>query len=130
MLEQDYQGAVAEASCAAKLYLAAVRRGEERTCLVSLAMDARDRWATVTTICALGEDAAQARIGAQPWRRRRRTCHPEWLEARHWAVRAEDASARCQMAAALIGAHRGEALEESGLRSLRSVDRNAGSHQR
>jgi hypothetical protein len=127
MLEQDYLRAVEKASSAAGQYLAGVRRGEERRLLVSLAMDARDRWATVSTICALGEDAALTRLGEQPWRHQRPVCHADWLEVRNWAVRAEDAGARCQMAAALMTAHRGECLDEAAApRSLQAVDGNAG----
>jgi hypothetical protein len=127
MLEQDYLRALSEGSDAARCYLAAVRRGEERRDLADLAMDLRDRWAAVAMICALGEDAARIRIGDPPWRHRRQACHAAWLDARTWAVRAEDAGARCQMASALLGAHLGEAPEEVRTRpSLRSVDGSAG----
>jgi hypothetical protein len=128
MLEQDYLRALSEGSDAARCYLAAVRRGEERPGLADLAMDLRDRWAAVAMICALGEDAAQIRFGDRPWRHRREAWHAAWLDARIWAVRAEDAGARCQMASALLGAHLGKAPEEVRTpRSLRSVDGNGGS---
>jgi hypothetical protein len=122
MLEADYMQAVAVASGAAKRYLAAVARRATSRDLVDLVMETRDRWAAVEMVCALGEDAAQSRISESPWRHTRKTCHAAWMDARHWAVRAEDASARCQMAAALIQAHLGEApAQPMPPRSLRSV---------
>jgi hypothetical protein len=108
MLEADYERTKHLATCAAKRYLAALASGEKPTSLIDLAMDVRDRWAAVEMVCALGEDAAQTRIQELPWRRYRQASRIAWLDARHWAVRAEDAAARCQMAGALIQAHRGE----------------------
>jgi hypothetical protein len=108
MLEADYERTMYSATCAAKRYLAALASGEKPAGLIDLAMDARDRWASVEMVCALGEDAAQTRIRELPWRHYRQASHLAWLNARHWAVRAEDAAARCQMAGALIQAHRGE----------------------
>jgi hypothetical protein len=122
MLEADYLQAVTVASAAAKRYLAAVARRENPRNLVDLVMETRDRWAAVEMVCALGEDVAQTRIRESPWRHRRKTCHASWVDARLWAGRAEDASARCQMAAALIQAHLGEApTQPMPPRSLRSV---------
>jgi hypothetical protein len=122
MREADYLQAVSVASGAAKRYLAAVAHRENPRDLVDLAMEARDRWAAVEMICALGEDAAQTRISESPWRHNRKICQAAWLDARHWAVRAEDAAARCQMAAALIQAHQGEApTQQVPPPSLRSL---------
>jgi hypothetical protein len=122
MLESDYERAVNSANSAAKRYLAAVARGEKPEGLVDLAMDMRDRWAAVEMISALGEDAAQTRARELPWRHYRQASHAVWLDARQWAVRAEDASARCQMAAALIQAHHGgEPAQAMQPRLLRSV---------
>jgi hypothetical protein len=122
MLEADYLRAVAVASGAAKRYLAAVARRENPRDLVDLVMETRDRWAAVEMVCAAGEDLAQIRISDSPWRHNRKTCQAAWLDVRLWAGRAEDASARCQMAAALIQAHLGEApTQPMPPRSLRSV---------
>jgi hypothetical protein len=122
MLDADYERTVDLATSAAKRYLAALACGEKPRDLIDLAMDARDRWAAVEMVCALGEDAARARIGELPWRHYRQASRTAWLDVRNWAVRAEDASARCQMAAALIHAHRGEVPAQSmPSRSLRSV---------
>jgi hypothetical protein len=122
MLEADYERTVNAAISAAKRYLAALASGEKPGNLIDLAMDARDRWATVEMVCALGEDAAHNRIRELPWRHYRQASRIAWLEARQWAVRAEDASARCQMAGALIQAHRGEEpAQPMSPRSLHSV---------
>jgi hypothetical protein len=122
MLEADYQRAQKSATIAAKRYLAAVAHEEKAGDLVDLATDLRDRWAAAEMVCALGEDAAHTRIRELPWRRYRQASRAAWLDARNWAVRAEDASARCQMAAALIHAHRGEEPAEAmPAHSMRSV---------
>jgi hypothetical protein len=122
VLEADYERTVNSATTAAKRYLAALASREKPGDLIDLAMDARDRWAAVEMVCALGEDSARARISELPWRHYRQASRTAWLEVRNWAVRAEDASARCQMAAALIHAHRGEEpAQQMPSRSLRSV---------
>jgi hypothetical protein len=122
MREADYERTFQAATSAAKRYLTGLARGEKPRDLIDLAMDARDRWAAVEMVCALAEDAAQTRIRELPWRHYRQASRVAWLDARHWAVRAEDASARCQMAGALIQAHRGEEpTQPMERRSLHSV---------
>jgi hypothetical protein len=108
VLPAEYQEAFDAATEADLRYLEALNAREDWTRLADLAMDARDLWARVGTLCALGEDLALIRIGEVPWRHRQQALRDAWLDVRNWAVRGEDASARCQMAGALIKAHLGE----------------------
>jgi hypothetical protein len=120
MLEADYQRALSTATDAAQRYLTAVGRGDDRKRLADFAMDARDLWAAVATVCSMAEDAARSRLVVPPLRHRRRALQRDWLERRNWAARGEDASARCQMAAALMKAHLAEPTNNSTtVRSLR-----------
>jgi hypothetical protein len=109
LLDENYRRSFVAATEAEVVYLDAVRRGEERMGLIDLAMDARDRWVAIATLCALGEDDARWRLAMPPLRGRQESVHNAWLDRRNWAVRAEDAAARAELLGALMNAHRGDA---------------------
>jgi hypothetical protein len=117
MLETDYRAALAAATDAEARYVSAVRENGTRKRLTDMAMDARDLWAAVATVCALGEDAARTRIEAPPLRHRHQALHSAWLTRRNWAACGEDASARSELIGALMSAHLGESTApRQGLR--------------
>jgi hypothetical protein len=122
MLDEDYRRAFGAADAAERVYLDALRRGQHRDLLIGLAMDVRDRWSAVAMLCALGEDAAHARILAPPLRRRRQALDEAWVSRRNWAVCGEDASARGELAGALMEAHRGEFVPARHRLKLVSAD--------
>jgi hypothetical protein len=102
------RGAWRAAHRAERAYLAAVSRQEPPERLAELAGAARDLWTAVTVTCALGEEAARDRTLFGPLGYRR----PAWLrsmriELAQWAALADDAAARCDLFAALEGAHHG-----------------------
>jgi hypothetical protein len=119
MLDTDYEQASSTANAAERAYLEAVRVGESRERLVSLATELRDRWGDVASICALGEDTARSQIDAPRNRHRPQAVHGAWLDRRNWAVLGEDAAARGDFAAALMTAHRGTSV--ASVRTLRLV---------
>lgn len=123
MLDADYERTLTVAAEAESRYLDAVRRGEERDLLTSLAKQARDRWLRVTTVCALGEDAARSRLAALPLAHRGEAVHGAWLSRRNWAACGEDAAARAELIGALMNAHRGESTVPH--RTLRLVTADA-----
>jgi hypothetical protein len=125
MLDEDYRRAFDAADVAERLYLDALRQGQQRDLLTDLAMDVRDRWSAVAMICALAEDAARSQILAPPLRRRRQTLDEAWVDRRNWAVCGEDASARSGLAGALMEAHRGELVPPRHRLSLVSADQRS-----
>ena len=121
MLEDEYLRAASTANEAGKQYLEAVRVGESRQRLTDLALDARDLWAAVSTICALGEEEARLKVANPPLRHRQQATNSAWIDRRNWAVRAEDASARSQAAGALMSAHLGQTSPDREALRLVSV---------
>jgi hypothetical protein len=101
----SYEQAWRSASDGEARYLSAVAGGSDARQLRMLAGDARDLWSEVVVVCGGFEAVARDKIVSPPRGNRLQLLHQAWSEFSDWRGRSDDASARCQLFAALTGAH-------------------------
>jgi hypothetical protein len=110
-LTVTYHQAWRSATDAERRYLAAVAGVTDAEQCSALAMQARDLWSEVVTVCGRFEASAREKVAAPPLVNRLQALHRAWTELSDWTSRGDDASSRTQLFASLAGAHLGELPE-------------------
>jgi hypothetical protein len=114
-LAVTYHQAWRAATDGERRYLAAVAGGRQAEQCSALAMQARDLWSEVVTVCGRFEAPARDKVAALPLVNRLQALHRAWAELSDWTSRGDAASSRTQLFASLAGAHLGELPETDGV---------------
>jgi hypothetical protein len=101
----SYEHAWRSANDGEARYLAAVSAGKDAAHLTTLAAAARDLWSDVVVVCGGLEAVAREKIVSPSRVNRLQLLHEAWTQFSHWRGLSDDASARCQLFAALMAAH-------------------------
>jgi hypothetical protein len=119
--EARYDHALRSADAGEARYLAAVSAGTDSRQLAALAGLARDLWSEVVVVCGGLEAVARESIASPLRVHELQLLHEAWTQFSHWRGLSDDASARAQLFAALVGAHLGTLAATRGVVRLDAI---------